>query len=97
LPDELLRERQMSGQLLPLPVWDCRAGVLTEEFMTDHPATYDDYHSFAEFFDREFLRGERTFPTAPHEMGAFAEARYFGWAMVEKDERFPVKGHSLNA
>ena len=31
----------MSGQPLPLPVWDRRAGVLTKEFLSDHPATYD--------------------------------------------------------
>jgi phosphatidylserine decarboxylase len=30
-------------------------------------------------------------------MGAFAEARYFGWKKVTPDQKFPVKGHSLNA
>ena len=33
------------------------------------------YHSFAEFFDRRFRPGARKFPSAPGEMGAFAEAR----------------------
>ncbi len=55
------------------------------------------YRSFAEFFDREFLPGARTFPQAPREMGAFAEARYFGWQKVKADQRFPVKGRSLSA
>jgi phosphatidylserine decarboxylase len=55
------------------------------------------YHSFAEFFDRRFRPGARKFPSAPEEMGAFAEARYFGWRNVEPDQKFPVKGHSLNA
>jgi len=138
----------MGGQPLPLPVWDRRAGVLTKEFMKDHPATYDtrprrsftqwleseplydwllaayqnthrsarqiepfirehridmspfkpvEYRSFAEFFDREFLPGERPFPDEPHVMGAFAEARYFGWERLNEEQRFPVKGHSLNA
>ena len=36
------------------------------------------YRSFAEFFDRRLRPGVRSFPSAPGEMGAFAEARYFG-------------------
>jgi phosphatidylserine decarboxylase len=31
----------MGGEPLPLPVWDRQAGKLIEEFMEDHPATYD--------------------------------------------------------
>jgi phosphatidylserine decarboxylase len=31
----------VGGQPLALPVWDRRAGRLFEEFMSDHPATYD--------------------------------------------------------
>lgn len=55
------------------------------------------YRSFAEFFDREFRPGLRTYPAAAHEMGAFAEARYFAWKKLASDQRFPVKGYSLNA
>jgi phosphatidylserine decarboxylase len=55
------------------------------------------YRSFAEFFDRKFRPGARTFPAASHEMGAFAEARYLAWDRLEVDRQFPVKGHSLNA
>jgi phosphatidylserine decarboxylase len=55
------------------------------------------YRSFAQFFDRRFSPGVRKFPSAPEEMGAFAEARYFGWQKVEPDQEFPVKGHSLSA
>jgi phosphatidylserine decarboxylase len=131
-----------------LPVWDRRAGKLIEEFMDDHPATYDsrprrsltqwlesrraydwliaayqdtrwsarqiqpfiskhkidmsefkpvEYRCFAEFFDGEFLPGVRKFPAAPDQMGAFSEARYFAWRTLEPDQKFPVKGHSLNA
>jgi hypothetical protein len=36
------------------------------------------YRSFAEFFDRRFRPSVRKFPSVPDEMGAFAEARYFG-------------------
>lgn len=55
------------------------------------------YRSFAEFFDREFLPGARTFPESAKEMGAFAEARYFGWRTVKADQYFPIKGYSLSA
>lgn len=56
-----------------------------------------EYRSFAEFFDRRFRPGVRTFPRASGEMGAFAEARYFGWSSLDPDQQFPIKGHSLNA
>jgi len=133
---------------LPLAVWDRHAGRLIEEFMDDHPSTYESrprrslnqwleseplydwllaayqntrrsarqiepfirkhkiemsefkpviYRSFAEFFDREFRPGARTFVAASNEMAAFAEARYFGWNRLEADQQFPVKGHSLSA
>jgi phosphatidylserine decarboxylase len=133
---------------LPLSVWDRQAGQLIEEFMDDHPSTYESrprrslnqwleseplydwllavyqntrrsarqiepfirnhkiemrefkpviYRSFAEFFDREFRPGARTFVAASNEMAAFAEARYFGWNRLEADQQFPVKGHSLSA
>jgi phosphatidylserine decarboxylase len=55
------------------------------------------YRSFAEFFDRKFRPGLRAFPSALNKMGAFAEARYFGWKELEAEQEFPVKGHSLNA
>ena len=55
------------------------------------------YRSFAEFFDRRFRPGVRRFPSVPEEMGAFAEARYFGWRKVKPDQKFPVKGHALSA
>ena len=55
------------------------------------------YRSFAEFFDREFRPGIRSFPSAANEMGAFAEARYFGWEKLAAGQQFPVKGYSLGA
>ncbi len=134
---------------LPLPVWDRRTGKQFEEFMDDHPATYESrprrsltqwaesqplydwllaayqnsrrstkaiepfirkhkidmsefepvitYSSFAQFFDRRFRPGVRKFPDASDEMGAFAEARYFGWQRMAPDQQFPIKGHSLDA
>ena len=31
----------MGGKPVPLPIWDRQAGKQIEEFMDDHPATYD--------------------------------------------------------
>jgi phosphatidylserine decarboxylase len=138
----------MSGKPLPLPVWDRQARTLIEEFLDDHPATYDSrprrsltqwlesrrlydwliaayqdspwsiraiepfiakhkidlsefkpviYRSFADFFCREFRPGARAFPTESHQMGAFAEARYFGWVKLDPEQQFPIKGYSLSA
>lgn len=56
-----------------------------------------EYRSFAEFFDRRFRPGVRKFPTAPGEMGAFAEARYFAWDRLAAEQHFPIKGYSLSA
>ena len=73
-----------------------------EPFICKHHIEMDDfepvqYRSFAEFFDRRFRPGVRQFPSAVNEMGAFAEARYFGWKQVDAHQQFPVKGHALNA
>jgi len=132
----------------PLPLWDRRAGKLTQEFMEDSPATYEThphrsltnllqshpaydwfvaayndtrlsarkiepfvkkhkidmnefepgpYRTYAEFFERPFRAGVRSFPSAPLVMGAFAEARYFAWEKLLPGQEFPIKGHSLNA
>jgi phosphatidylserine decarboxylase len=40
------------------------------------------YRTFAAFFDRKLRAGARSFPTARGVMGAFAEARYFGWSAI---------------
>lgn len=55
------------------------------------------YRSYAEFFDRGFREGVRSFPQEPGCMGAFGEARYFGWEEVDPLQRLPVKGASLRA
>ena len=55
------------------------------------------YRSYGAFFTRQFRPGVRRFPSAPGEMGAFAEARYLGWDKLEPGQRFPIKGHSLSA
>jgi phosphatidylserine decarboxylase len=132
----------------PLPLWDRKAGKLTQEFMEDSPATYETHphrsltnwlqsqpaydwliaayndtrlsarkiepfikkhkidmsefepgphRTYAEFFERPFRAGARSFPSAPLVMGAFAEARYFAWEKLLPRQEFPIKGHSLNA
>lgn len=56
-----------------------------------------EYNSYNEFFIRKFRPGVREFPADPDELGAFAEARYFGWDSVSDEQKFPIKGRSLNA
>src|SRR4051812_24097796 len=55
------------------------------------------FETYAAFFERHFRPGKRTFPAQHHEMGAFAEARYFGWERLAPEQQFPVKGSSLDA
>lgn len=55
------------------------------------------YKSFNEFFIREFQDGKRPFVSENNRMGAFAEARYFGYEAVSNDLKIPVKGHYLKA
>jgi len=53
------------------------------------------FNSYAAFFDRRFLPGKRSFPAEPGRMGAFGEARYFGWDRLDAEMTFPVKGAAL--
>jgi phosphatidylserine decarboxylase len=55
------------------------------------------YQTYAEFFERPFRAGARSFPLAVGSMGAFAEARYFAWDKLLPRQEFPIKGHSLDA
>ncbi len=55
------------------------------------------YKSFNEFFIREFHEGQRMFTQKDHEMGAFAEARYFGHESMSDELSIPVKGSMLRA
>lgn len=66
-------------------------GIDMSEFEPGPFATY------AEFFDRRFRPGVRKFPEAPGMMGACAEARYYAWTKVPKDQKYPIKGHSIDA
>lgn len=53
------------------------------------------YKSFNEFFIRKFKSGQRPFTQNDREMGAFAEARYFGHAAMTDELTIPVKGSML--
>ena len=55
------------------------------------------YQSFNEFFIRKFKARQRTFTSNEHEMGAFAEARYFGHECMSDELTIPVKGSMLRA
>ena len=54
------------------------------------------YKSFNEFFIRKFVDGKRSFPEDSKQMGAFAEARYFGHNELTNEVSLPVKGTYLN-
>jgi phosphatidylserine decarboxylase len=55
------------------------------------------FQNFNEFFIRKFRPGKRTFVENPKEMGAFAEARYFGYESMTADKKIPVKGSFLSS
>lgn len=55
------------------------------------------YKSFNEFFIRKFKSGQRPFTQNSREMGAFAEARYFGHTAMTDELTIPVKGSMLRA
>lgn len=55
------------------------------------------YRSFNEFFIRQFKKGKRNWVEEPNRMGAFAEARYVGFAEMDDTSTYPVKGYNLRA
>jgi len=55
------------------------------------------FSSFNNFFIRKFKEGKRPFPEESTKMGAFAEARYYGYESIQDEETIPVKGKFLNA
>jgi phosphatidylserine decarboxylase len=54
------------------------------------------FASFNDFFIRKFRTGLRPFPENPHEMGAFAEARYLAYAIADQPLTVPIKGLRLD-
>ncbi len=54
------------------------------------------YSTFNKFFSRKFKEGKRKFTNDPNQLGAFAEARYFGHNSINNNITIPVKGIFLN-
>lgn len=78
-------------QNFDIPIDDYKKGSLSDNKIENS------YLSFNEFFIREFREGKRKFIEANSEMGAFAEARYFGHEAITDDLDIPVKGSMLRA
>ena len=82
--------------------YDTRLSVNSiEPFIRAHKLDMSDfepviYRSYSDFFERRFRKGVRHFPAQDGMMGAFAEARYFGWDKIDPQQQFPLKGHSLS-
>ena len=69
-----------------------------EDYLPEEGATKSTpYSSFNQFFIRRFKKGLRDFVAEENKMGAFAEARYFGYDSIKDDQKIPVKGKFLNA
>ncbi len=56
-----------------------------------------DYANFNDFFVRRFKEGARVFNSDNFQLGAFAEARYFGFDSINDQLTYPVKGQYLQA
>jgi len=54
------------------------------------------YRCFSDFFLRRFRVGARPFIDDSAKMGAFCEARYFGWEQFGMEQTLPVKGKALS-
>jgi len=68
-----------------------------DDFEVENHAKLDaPYNSFNNFFIRKFKEGKRPFPENLNVMGAFAEARYFGYKQIDQTLRYPVKGEFLS-
>lgn len=69
-----------------------------DEYLPEEGADLKDpYSSFNNFFIRRFKPGKRVFAPGQNEMGAFAEARYYGYESILAGEKIPVKGQFLSA
>lgn len=91
-----LQDTKKSGKKVPpfiknfnIKIDDYKKGSLSENKIEES------YNSFNEFFIREFAQGKRNFSKDKNILGAFAEARYFGYEQITDDLEVPVKGKFL--
>jgi len=78
------------------------SGRKVEAFIRDFAIPMDEYEgesfrSFNDFFIRRFRPGKRPFCLAPGDLSAPAEARYYAWESVSRDQKLPIKGVGLSA
>lgn len=69
-------------------------GIQMDEFEVQSQDAQRPFKSFNDFFIRPFKAGKRPFVNGD-KMGAFAEARYFGYESLTHEEKIPVKGQFL--
>ncbi|MFA6238815.1 MAG: phosphatidylserine decarboxylase [Bacteriovorax sp.] len=69
--------------------------ISMEDYLPENQNSESPYSSFNQFFIRRFKEGKRKFIQNSEDMGAFSEARYFGYNSVHDDESIPVKGAYL--
>lgn len=92
----LLQDLPMSKDKIPQFISDYQINM--SEFLPEEGrGESNPYSSFNKFFIRRFKPGKRSFPAEKNIMGAFAEARYYGYESVSPTERIPVKGNYLSA
>ncbi len=69
--------------------------IKIDDFILQQENSETPYKSFNDFFIRPFKAGKRPFVQGER-MGAFAEARYYGYEALGDDETIPVKGNFLS-
>ena len=88
--------QDMSFSKGKIPEFVKNFNIPMDDFIPEDGFNLDDpYPSFNSFFIRRFKAGKRPFVNNPSEMGAFSEARYYGYESVKSDETVPVKGNFL--
>jgi len=99
-PDQWLKAHPFYDWFVAL--WQSTPGSAhkIEPFVRKHNIDMSEFEqgpfkSYAEFFDRRFLPGKRSFPSDPREMGAFGEGRYSAWDELDPTMTMPVKGSAL--
>jgi phosphatidylserine decarboxylase len=99
-PDQWLEAHPLYDWFVALWQNTSRSARKIEPFVRKHKIDMSEFEpgpfkSYADFFDRRFLPGKRSFPQGAGQMGAFGEGRYLGWERLDAGMTFPVKGSAL--